>query len=507
MFRYWKIYNIIFLNLFLKKMKKHAIIFFLSVSVLIILSFFLYSSRYYPLLNSDDALNILMTYYYKLPQDLYCWGQDRGGTLIPLLSQVFHKLFGISPVNAVSISNYLFLIMGYIGFSSLFKNRYTKIIFALIWFFPPLRFIDLTRFPLGIQYSLLGFSIFLIQKVDFYLGKKFLNHLYTMLIILLLITSVWVSDMAVINISVLCSCLLIFNYSKFNRLKIATPVWGYLGMASVATFLFIKFAKSTARVIAPDYNTFNSFDSFLKAINMLKNAFTSVLTFKTTDLFYSIYAWLVLIFILIIAYCLIQQRKHFTKNMSQWIVFFTLDFFAIIGVLLLSKWVFLNGMGRWYFIPTYISLSIMLLLAFENLSLKFRIKQALSLLLFITVFIGSLSTPHYIKYVRPKSFKPQIDIRAEFLSLGEIGVVAEFWNAYITAAPAPDKIKATSHDYFVRNEALVKEVFEQPNLYIIKDLWLEEFPDTLQQFGRMLIKEGTPFQIGGCNVCKYVWKK
>jgi len=56
-----------------------------------------------------------LAYYYQLPQDIYCWGQDRGGTLIPLIAQIFIKLFGCSAVTAVSLSNYLLLIAGYLG--------------------------------------------------------------------------------------------------------------------------------------------------------------------------------------------------------------------------------------------------------------------------------------------------------------------------------------------------------------------------------------------------------
>ena len=102
--------------------------YYLAVFTIIIISFFLYSSNFYPLLCSDDALNILMAHYYKLPADFYCWGQDRGGTLIPLISQVFIKIFHFSALTSVSLSNYLILILGFLCFSSLFKTKYGKLI-------------------------------------------------------------------------------------------------------------------------------------------------------------------------------------------------------------------------------------------------------------------------------------------------------------------------------------------------------------------------------------------
>jgi hypothetical protein len=62
--------------------------YYFIIGIIILLSFSFYSSNFYPLLSSDDALNILMAHYYHLPHDIYCWGQDRGGTLIPLEEHV-----------------------------------------------------------------------------------------------------------------------------------------------------------------------------------------------------------------------------------------------------------------------------------------------------------------------------------------------------------------------------------------------------------------------------------
>jgi len=140
-------------------------IFTLPVAAILLLSFFLYAARFYPLLNSDDALNILMTYYYKLPRDFYCWGQDRGGTLIPLLGQLFYQGFGLTPVLSVSLAGYLLLLAGYAGFASLMKKDSTKLLLAVAWFLPPLPFIDLLRFPLGMEYSLLGLLLLLAGRV------------------------------------------------------------------------------------------------------------------------------------------------------------------------------------------------------------------------------------------------------------------------------------------------------------------------------------------------------
>jgi len=66
-------------------------------------------------------------------------------------------------------------------------------------------------------------------------------------------------------------------------------------------------------------------------------------------------------------------------------------------------------------------------------------------------------------------------------------------------------IKATPHEWSgsVRNRAVAEEVFKQQDIYVIKDLWLDNFPDTMKQFGNTLIKDGEEFHLGESWICKY----
>jgi len=50
---------------------------------------------------------------------------------------------------------------------------------------------------------------------------------------------------------------------------------------------------------------------------------------------------------------------------------------------------------------------------------------------------------------------------------------------------------------------LVDAVFERDDIYVIRDSWMKTFPDTLKQFGYTLLKDGSPFQLSDCDVCKY----
>lgn len=220
--------------------------YFITVTI-VIFSFCFYSSNFYPLLNSDDALNILMAHYYKLPHDLYCWGQDRGGTLIPLVSQIFIKIFHLSALTSVSLSNYILLLIGYLCFASLFKSCYSKILFGLIWFLPFQRFIDLLRFPIGVEYSLIALVIFLVTKLDDkIIFKSVKNHLLILSIIFISILSIWVSDLAMVTIGLLLLILFIYAFIERRNTFLNMTIISYLIIGLISCFVLITYAKSFA---------------------------------------------------------------------------------------------------------------------------------------------------------------------------------------------------------------------------------------------------------------------
>ena len=104
----------------------------------------------------------------------------------------------------------------------------------------------------------------------------------------------------------------------------------------------------------------------------------------------------------------------------------------------------------------------------------------------IAIAVGSLSTLHYIKFVKPKSLRSQFSVKSELMTLGEIGLIGNFWNSYISSCPDPSRIKAITNAPNVRSQIMIDEVFSQPKIYLIKDMWLDVFPDTIQQFGYIL---------------------
>jgi len=476
------------------------------ISFLFLGSFYLFSSIRYPLLNSDNAVTVLMTHYFKFPNDLYFWGQDRLGSLIPLIGQIPNKLFGMSPILSESITHYLILLAGFLAFSTFIRSKFYKVIFAIIWFFPPMHLIDVTQFAFGIHYSLIAIVCYLIDKLNKENSYDNPIRYYSVLTLclLLLIVAVWVSDMAMVSAGLLIGISIYYFIKNTNQVNSRNRnsfiVFSLIG--SVVGYLFISYAKSLS-TMQNSYSTFGEIDMIMKSCSVFLTTITNFLLFKTNEPATSIYTYFVIT--LIIATFFVIRKIKLTDNSRKWILYFFIETIVLFCIIMASKWTFLNNVPRRYFTCTYITLSFAFILILDNLVLNAKQKQYFRTFTLITVLIGTLSSIHYLKYVEPKSLVPMAKVLEDFQSLGKIGIISEYWNSYVTSCINPELIKATPHDqtYAVRSMQIVEEVFAQPNIYVIKDMWMDNFPDSLWQFNRTLIKAGDEFKMGDCFVCKY----
>ena len=466
------------------------------------LSFFFFSSLFYPLLNSDNAVTVLMIHDFKLPNDFYFWGQDRMGSLIPLLAQFFYKVFHQSALTSESITHYVILLSGFLAFASFLKNNWYKLIFCIIWFFPPIHMIDVTQFAFGIHYSLIAIACYLLNIINTGKYGNFKQHLYFLLLTLTLITAVWVSEMALISMGVLIGIQSLIFMKEKQSIKNIVLNKGvlYLFVGAILGLLFINQAKS----FSPIHQSYSSFSDFGNILNTFKQFFESIfdmLLFRANEPFTSLYTFLVLILIGILLF----NRKKLESKPNRWFYFFLLEGFVLLFVILISSWTFENNVPRRYFTCTYISLLFALLLFIDGSQVQNNFIKKIRFYALFTVLIGGIGTIYNLKYVSPKTLKPTVQTISEFKKLGQIGIIGDYWNSYLIACVDPDNIIATPHEfsYAVRKHELVEKVFQQKKLYLIKDMWMEEFPDTLSQFGRTIVKKGDEFLIGGCFVNEY----
>ncbi|MCF8297621.1 MAG: hypothetical protein K9J13_08785 [Saprospiraceae bacterium] len=474
---------------------------------IIIFSFFNFSARFYPLLNSDYAVNILMAYKLNLPSDFYYWGQDRGGSLLPILVKILYKITSISPIICASIVHYIILIFGYFALLAFFEKRNTKLLLALVWFFPSWYYAPgfLQNF-FGLQFSLMTMGLFCLKRM-MDVDRNFSKGLFLIFALLIQVISLWVSDLSIVSIGLImgfAAILFVRNNNKpfrallqsFNLISI-----GLLIVFSVLAYIFISYAKAHATVVPMYAHLFNNAEEIGITIKVILKTLGNVFLFRAECYVVSIYAYLLVLGIP--TAILLSKKSDTSKSKAKYTAFYFFLIFAVMNLIvaIISHWVFLNDVGRRYFVITYMSFAVAALLYFDLSTAKFKVLRMI--ILFVIVLSGSFSSIRYF-YI-PKRISPAYNSIKEFDKLGKAGIIADYWNSYINACVSPDLIVATPHDKSdVRNGYLIDEVLNQPKLYILKVYWMDNYPDTLVQFNRTLIKKGQEFPIAGMDACEYV---
>lgn len=486
---------------------------YLAIIVLIIiLSFRLFSTIFYPLVNSDEGVIVLMIHYFKLPHDLYFWGQNRYGAIVPLLGQLPYRLFALSSLNSEAITHYLVLIAGFFAFSTFIKSNIHKILFAVVWFLPPLYETDLLRNVFGLQYSITGILFWLLYKYQPVFQFKSLSPklAFYLLLGIIAMIAVWVSDLAMTSILAFLIVNLFFLLKREKPILLMRKLEPYFIVLSlIVTYFIIKYLKSLVDV--SPYDRYNekfliSFSEISGSIRMFLSNIRTILTFQIPDFLFSIYFYLIIL--LVFLTFIFRKKMKIQARETSWAVIFIVDVLILLAVIILSNWAYLNGIPRRYFVGVYISFWLAFLMILSNFS-PGRIKTLITVLAAISIGIGAVSTVYSYKYIFPRSLKPKADLVREFNRLGKTGIIADYWNSYGTSFADPDLIKATPFEYSgaVRNLSLADSVFAQPKIIVIKDLWMDDFPDTLTQFGRILIRKDSAFFIGDCWANEYTFKK
>jgi len=483
-----------------------------GILLIILLSFFTFSENFFPLLNSDMAVNILMTPSFSLPHDIYFWGQDRSGNLIPLIAHILYVVTGWQPVLLVSLVHYLILLAGFLALTRFVKTGFGRIVLALVWFFPPWHFLEFLLILYGIQASLVVIGLnFLDRSFKTKLQWKCLIYLSASCLIFIL--AVWVSDMVLISLSaLLITGVLYFKAAgkdpgkllfRSNMLVPALCVIIWI----VAGCLVLHYAKAVSTPVqAYDKGFFADLSAMVQSAGIVLGSALRVLAFSSESNIESVFAWGLLGSFIIPAFSKkngLITWPEITRN--PWFYFFLIEAVLTIIAVLASRWVAANGTARRYFTTFFMSSWICLILWLENLP-KTNWKKTMQFAIAITVVTGSLSGSFRFYY--PEIKPSRIRVLSALTSMGNIGIIAEYWNAYMTASPDPAHIKATPHDKdYVRNRELVAVVFKQPRIYLIRDGWLEAFPDTIIQFGRVLKRQGRTIHIADAWMNRYVITK
>lgn len=467
--------------------------------VIIILSFSLFSHLFTPVLQSDHALNVLMAYDFDY-KTIYCWGQDRGGTLVPALGFVIHKLFSISPLTAVSLVYYLILTLGFWGYSTLIKNKSLLIPFGIAWFIPFQRFIEITSFPIGMSYCIFGIGLLFIRKIDFnisFLSKK--NCFPVFAVCTLIFLACWTSDLAFVSLTISGIVLSLYTF-KYYRQKTPISFLILYWIALISVYLALNWLKKYATGKTEMFQSLNTLNEVFSGLSKTKTQISKVLFTGDSLLLFG--AWVVGIALLFILFFFIKNLRQFLSKSAFVLNLLYFDFFGILTVLFLSHWVYLNELGRWYFVAVYISGTLIFFILLDQSTRFKKSKFPITILSLILLLTGLSNVSESVRYF--KKYKPATSTIKELNALGNIGIIGEYWNSFIFSIVDPEKIKSVENETNeTRREQRIIEVLDQEKLYLVKDNWLDSLPKKTIQFGCYLTRVGEPFRIANSTFCQY----
>jgi hypothetical protein len=490
----------------------YFVLFVLTLAGLSFLHFSpVFSNRY----NSDNAIHVLMAYRFEFPADLYYWGQDRLGSLIPMVASVPVKLFGFSPIWCVSIVQYLFLFFGFLLFSTFIKKYFLKVLFAVFWFFPLAIFnyhLQIGQ-PYSGQLFLLGLSFYLLAKFNPIGSYRLFEKIKLLFSGLCFMLAVWLSDLTAFMLPFyflfVWSRLVVIERleSRINFSYSAKEVFkGFIAtfFGLLAGYLFIKLAKANAGAYVKEYEIlFSSIPKIQSGFSSVTDLIGKAFSFKVSNVLISFHAISLGIALLLLILNLIRN-KGVIVGQGGLKVFLLSSFVITLLIVISSHWVELNGYDTRYFSFTYFLLFIYIFIAVDSIESKILIRIA-SIILGVGVFSAATNAliDAHLNYHTPKNLKAG-EIEAINSKLGTCALIGDYWSSYNISSINPDKVIATTYDYYAtRDFRIIPEVMNSNKILLVGNSWLDSFPPFRNEFGYFLRKHGAPFKIQGLILCEY----
>jgi hypothetical protein len=534
----------------------------IPIAIVYLLSFREFSPMTAPSINSDRAIHILMAYDFRVPEDLYYWGQDRLGSLVPMLGHGLVNV-GIAPVTAIAIVQYGLLAVGLVCLASLLKSPLHQLILAIAWLLPSLAFKALTATaqPYGPQFAMIGVAILSAQQMMRHVRP--VGHWrrvgWLVLLTIASITGVWLSELSIVPLGLLF-LILGFDYWQMIRANqvAGNPLswgrlgseWATLGTTGALGVAFLLWAKANADGISRGLAQTLSWGERLEVATSLMTSLGNTLRFNNLqyvgysqlrNIAHSIGAWLAL---LLLGYALARGGwflwRRFRQAASgepgtgllawmsgewrfiwqklwhgevqiplqtQWLLLFAMSTVVSLGLLVSSRWVYENNINLRYFAFVYLCAWMTALLLAEQVQWQTR-WFSMSLL---TIALGfALSQPGTVYALQPQP--SHLSRLSALEELGQAGFIGDYWHSYHLCVRNPAMHKCSARQQgerqgedwpTVRCDRCVEDVIDSPVIYLVKNGWLREFPDQIQQFDHTLQKIGDPIQIINYRLAPY----
>ncbi len=491
--------------------KLYFLLFCLACICIISVSAIYYSPCFYPYFNSDQAIPVLMAKNFQLPRDYYYWGQNRLGSLIPIIAHFICSIIKVHPVYVVSVVHYLFLFIPFLIISQLITNKWLRISLLGIIFLPfnSYNALLLIGHPYSQQLFCGTLFILFFLKAEMHLvrtsGQLLVKYDllkitgYLGLSIVFYILGIWVSEFNFI----------LALFPLVYILKRAKQYYTILGLKHLFTLLSscilmfyfaFKWYAYTKAVSVNDelYNKAFFFDKagISKQYDFMMKQVSSVFYFEGKETFFQNTIYIFLIFILLF---LIFQRKQLNKAGALHPLALVVISISSCIVLFFSFWNLRSEFCPRYFTPVYLTLSIAIIIYLDRVN-NYFIKP-----LFCVVVLFQCSWYSYYYLIRQHDTSPYKHY-ADFSQLPKGVLFGDYWEAHLINAVAIDNLQSINFQdevvrvYGWRDTVLNAKKFYFMNNDVAKSHGLK---DTIRQFDRTFVYTGTKYRLHAEEVLLY----
>jgi hypothetical protein len=459
---------------------------------------------------SDQAIQVLMANDFSWPRDLYYWRQNRLGSIVPFFGYCFH-LLGITTVTATGIAKYGFLFLGYFAAAGFLKTRFSKLILALAWFYSLATFATWTS--LGHPYAentALVLCAFALVERFFRMERQnsVSSHFLISAATICWMLALWVSDLTIALIPAL-GLQLLFHWSQSaykNQASLIKEISGRvrskISISLLTSFLiglwFVLNAKHHAYHISEYSTLLASPESISGMIEHIIGQTWTFLIFDRGNTPQSIAVWGMIASVLLIALLSFTNQRGGKQEIMPAV--FLLASVSVFGAVMVAYWSNNPFPVLHHYTSVFPFAWVAGLMWFERLPKRsFRI-----LVLPILITVLTTVASGYWHKARHATESSPFQTAKEIQALGKASIIGDYWYSYIYASTSPDSVVATAYQgHTVRRIAQAHQLVKEPFVYLVKNNWFENFPDSIQQFKVLLIRDGEPFLLANATFCRF----
>lgn len=456
-------------------------------SFFILLSYYLFGPHQSYFFSSDQAIHVLMSLDFKIPEDAYYWGQDRLGSLLPLISYPLVKALPIHPILILGLVQFVILTILFLVIGSRIKSFAGKVLVFVTLFFPHPTYYYLLMIghPYAAQLLFICLALKAFEKTiprANYSLKDFLNlglfHLFSFI-------AIWINDLSII-IYPGCFIWLLFYYDKLTLEGIKRLFSSILYLISFGFILYYFKVNSRQDLSYSKVFIFTS-DEVVEQCGYLWVQIKNIILLRNHhSIAQAIFYYLIVLVVLRII--LIRSKID--------LLFIMLMLTSVL--LLFSFWNYRSHFDAKYYIPIYV-LGISWI-GYNLKHLKIRLQWLIVIGLCIVILWSNLD---FVSVTRNN--KLVFDKYKGVESLPKLNYLGDYWDVYLMAALSKGRITGISMNSWDCRNLHKFDIWSKENSWLVSSKYINvnqiNSLDTIRIYNQILFPQRKRFTMVHNDTC------